>query len=246
MRWFLLITLRFVSAIVFRNIYVKFGVNVGEGVKHSITHHLRQVRLLKVHQLTDQIIDNTFLNTIQDLSNGRPLLLLIGNSTESLNIISNNELNKLEPESFKIVSTLLYDDTIPTLACNGLPLDYNRNRNISFSKDRISYGAVLSAYVCLEHLGFAFLHPLEPYYPYQISFNPKKCDKYTSIGTTNTKNTSNSELFCHMVHTESPYWPERSFHIHTQHPLELTEVIHIHIIIHMLFTYMFIFLNHML
>ena len=28
--------------------------------------------------------------------------------------------------------------------------------------------------------------------------------------------------------TESPYWPERSFHIHTQHPLELTDVLQGH------------------
>jgi hypothetical protein len=28
--------------------------------------------------------------------------------------------------------------------------------------------------------------------------------------------------------TESPYWPERAFHIHTQHPLELTDVLQGH------------------
>ena len=28
--------------------------------------------------------------------------------------------------------------------------------------------------------------------------------------------------------TENPYWPERSFHIHTQHPLELTDVLQGH------------------
>ena len=69
----------------------------------------------------------------------------------------------------------------------------------------IHYGAVLGAYVALEELGFGFLHPLSPTIPHQIRF-----PKYT------------------LDIKEFPYWSERSFHVHTQHPLELTEVLQGH------------------
>lgn len=39
--------------------------------------------------------------------------------------------------------------------------------------------------------------------------------------------TSTTPIFSLNI-TEQPYWPERSFHIHTQHPLELTDVLQGH------------------
>jgi hypothetical protein len=61
----------------------------------------------------------------------------------------------------------------------------------------------------LEILGFAFLHPLKPYIPNGILI---KVDNYSE------ENNSFNDINI----IESPYWPERAFHIHTQHPLELT------------------------
>jgi len=63
----------------------------------------------------------------------------------------------------------------------------------------------VGAYATLELLGFSFLHPLETYRPMQLTLSPPLVDI-----------------------SESPHWPHRAFHIHTQHPLELTEVLQGH------------------
>jgi hypothetical protein len=62
-------------------------------------------------------------------------------------------------------------------------------------------GAAHGAYAALEQLGFAFLHPLEPLVPDTLVFPTLTA-----------------------AVREQPRWPERTFHIHTQHPLELTEL----------------------
>lgn len=120
---------------------------------------------------------------------------------------------ELFQESYQIVSGDI-NGTF-ALACNGRPLDLDRHHNVSFNKLTVHYGAVLAAFVCLEKLGFAFLHPLQPYIPPILSISTDDCETYDNG-------------VCIMNITESPHWPERSFHIHTQHPLELTEVLQGH------------------
>ena len=63
-------------------------------------------------------------------------------------------------------------------------------------------GAAHGAYALLERLGFAFLHPLSPVVPEALS-----------------------EPAAEELSREEPRWPERTLHLHTQHPLELTEVL---------------------
>lgn len=57
------------------------------------------------------------------------------------------------------------------------------------------------AYALLEQLGFAFLHPLAPVIPAQLVLP----------GTLDVR--------------ESPRWPVRGIHLHTMHPLELTDLL---------------------
>ena len=116
-------------------------------------------------------------------NNVSSLLFLIGNATETNELIPQTELDSLEHESYIILSTFYHTtdnftstapanrhathnthphpsnhkstytvSAIPTLACNGLPLDSTRHTNISFDKEAIHYGAVLAGYVCLERL----------------------------------------------------------------------------------------------
>ena len=62
-------------------------------------------------------------------------------------------------------------------------------------------GALYGSYALLEELGFAFLHPLEPLRPAQLVLPTAAIDR-----------------------AESPHWPIRGWHVHSQHPLELAHV----------------------
>lgn len=66
---------------------------------------------------------------------------------------------------------------------------------------KISLGSHYAAYELLERLGFRFLHPLEPFIPKSLHF-PIALDR-----------------------TEAPRWPVRRWHLHTQHPIELTNLL---------------------
>lgn len=58
-----------------------------------------------------------------------------------------------------------------------------------------------AAYALMEQLGFAFLHPLAPHRP-------------TALGAIAVADA-----------TRTPRWHDREIHLHTQHPLELTELL---------------------
>ncbi|MBC7532686.1 MAG: hypothetical protein H7318_14020 [Oligoflexus sp.] len=66
--------------------------------------------------------------------------------------------------------------------------------------ERFNLGSHYAAYEVLETLGFRFLHPLEPYVPSELQFKP-------------------------VTKSSSPHWPIRRWHLHTQHPLELTNLL---------------------
>ena len=163
---------RLVKTILFTTIYVKVGKNVGVRVRDNFINLLHRVDSLNVIDITGIDINSVYLN------NSNSLLLLIGNSTETNELIPQTELDSLEHESYIILSTFYHPviqstttvtnhhvihnshthkvtrtaSAIPTLACNGLPLDSMRHTNISFDKEAIHYGAVLAGYVCLERL----------------------------------------------------------------------------------------------
>eukprot|EP00753_Platysulcus_tardus_P018117 PLAT6724.1.p1 GENE.PLAT6724.1~~PLAT6724.1.p1 ORF type:complete len:817 (+),score=447.38 PLAT6724.1:110-2452(+) len=66
----------------------------------------------------------------------------------------------------------------------------------------LSRGSSYAAYAVLGKLGFAFLHPLRPVVPEAV--------RGVQAG---------------LWKVESPRWAERGWHYHTEHPLELTEVL---------------------
>ena len=72
------------------------------------------------------------------------------------------------------------------------------------AKDRPhgNLGALHAAYALLEELGFGFLHPLAPLVPKTLRVPSATIDI-----------------------TSSPHWDIRRIHLHTQHPLELTEML---------------------
>src|SRR5262249_26054538 len=66
----------------------------------------------------------------------------------------------------------------------------------------INLGALHAGYAALEAVGFAFLHPLAPTIPGEIAL-PRAGVEIVS----------------------SPRWAKRGIHLHTQHPLELTDML---------------------
>ena len=67
-----------------------------------------------------------------------------------------------------------------------------------------SLGSAYAAYAVLQRLGFAFLHPLDPVAPAEL----------------NVSGVAEGER-----HSEGPALGFRGFHLHTEHPTELSEVL---------------------
>jgi hypothetical protein len=125
------------------------------------------------------------------------LVLSFGNSTLSKQYVS---LSDVKAEGFRIVAKPLAEGS-NVIAANGNPIDLN-GKGSAMNLDRVHYGAVVGTYAVLEQLGFSFLHPMDPIIPNLVSLPT------SDIST-----------------TEAPYWPTRTWHIHTQHPLEFTDVL---------------------
>ena len=146
------------------------------------------------------------LNSYDDVdpkSRDLSLVLALGNSSHWYSS-GMPSMRSLQPEGFALASTWIHENTL-LISSNGLPLASTRHKNISFDASHQHYGAIVGAYAALEEVGFSFLHPLAPSIPHRL-----KVPRYA------------------LDISESPYWPERSFHYHTQHPLELTEVLQGH------------------
>jgi hypothetical protein len=84
----------------------------------------------------------------------------------------------------------------PTIVTDGNPPRPDRYRLGA------NIGASYGAYALLEELGFAFLHPLQPLVPERLALPGRRVNI-----------------------VEKPYWPDRGIHIHTMHPLELTNLL---------------------
>ena len=133
------------------------------------------------------------------------LALLLGNCPCSDVSFPASKQRDITAESFQILGRYHESFDIYEVFSDGADLAHGYT-----SKDMIravNYGAIAGAYHTLELLGFSFLHPLSPLKPASLSID-------SSLFTENSLNI-----------TESPYWPIRIFHHHTQHPLELTEVL---------------------
>jgi hypothetical protein len=206
----------------FHSIYIEFGKNLGEHVPSQILKHLNNVEHIKVYDYNEYINLKNNNITIPIGS----LLISLGNTTNSLNLLNN--INNLPFESFEILSNIISESNnynISNIVSNGSPLDIETHSNVSFNTDRVHYGAVLGAYTALELLGFSFSHPLEPYIPSILRIDYQQCTSLLkNITLVNNINIS----YCNINVIESPHWPERGFHIHTQHPLEVTEVLNGH------------------
>ena len=217
---------------VYDGIFTLFGQNIGEHVQNRILNHLKSVPNLVVQNIehADKI------EGVTRRSKGNYLIFAAGNTTlaEQYTPISgttfkvNGRLkNYLEPDSFR----LRYVSSVqgykwPALISNGLPLSADTHRNTSLNKNLVHYGAVVGAYAALEALGFGFLHPLEPFIPSSISL-ATACEEGLATRQSMGEKCEDRHNCCIDI-IEEPHWTERCFHLHTQHPIELTEVLQGH------------------
>lgn len=194
-------------------IILSLGRNLGKHVSFRLENHLKATGVtVLTYEL--QPLDSTLSPTVCHELGRSCLLLGLGNSTLTnlhLSAATQSQQN-LAPESFTMLqkaASRLANNMLPfpVLVTDGLPRERNSHANATQEEFRkhIEYGAVVGSYHTLEHIGFAFLHPLRPYIPSAIIIN-------TSGAVATEVN-------------QSPRWPERNFHIHTQHPLELNEVL---------------------
>ena len=180
-------------------VFLDLGQNLGAHVQDRIRSHIGAVTMLEILTSYDQIYNGA--SSTDQLT----LILALGNSSHYMNSGQKNpSIGHLRPEGFAMISTYVDANTL-LIASNGKPLDQSRHKNISFDALEQHYGAIVGAYAALEQVGFKFLHPLAPSIPHRLRI----------------------PLYALNI-SENPYWPERSFHYHTQHPLELTEVLQGH------------------
>lgn len=121
---------------------------------------------------------------------GRSVVLSVGTTTLSSQLIGPAEMADLSDEGFVI------------------RFEAVRGRNIVAVKGRSAIGAAtnigigLGLFHLLESMGFSFLHPLDPLVPRRLGIDPEAIDT-----------------------AQSPRWRVRGIHLHTMHPIELTQLL---------------------
>lgn len=150
-------------------IYLDVGKNIGPHVTNRLSMYLKQSG---VHIIECNDDMNDFNNTENSL------ILSFGNSSLSKKYDVIEVLKSLDYESY-IIMGLFSKRSIPILLTDGLPISKDSHPNVSFSKDRSHYGAVVGLYQTLELLGFGFFHPLKPHIPSKIRLDTSK-DIYIS------------------------------------------------------------------
>ncbi len=109
------------------------------------------------------------------------LVIALGETSTTRALVTSAEVAALGSEGFILRSKT--DKGVTTVATDGP-------------------GVRFGTYALLEELGFAFLHPLAPTKPAELSAPASPLDR-----------------------TEEPRWPFRGIHLHTMHPTELTELL---------------------
>lgn len=121
------------------------------------------------------------------------LLLAIGEHPLTRRVIASSELTSLGSEAF-VVRTAEVDGH-PVLAADGRRLEPDPFGHANL-------GIAYAAYVAMERLGFAFLHPLAPTRPARLP-----------------------EVAPATERVETPRWRIRGLQLHTMHPLELSDLL---------------------
>ncbi len=122
--------------------------------------------------------------------------LVFGDAPARAQVISDADVVAAGPEGYVLRSGVVDGD--PALVVDGNPPAVVAGRHVLPSPGGAAYGS----YALLEELGFAFMHPLAPTLPLALPATLPTLDV-----------------------TTAPRWHKRNMHLHTMHPLELTELL---------------------
>mmetsp|Transcript_32495 Transcript_32495/g.54360 ORF Transcript_32495/g.54360 Transcript_32495/m.54360 type:complete len:919 (+) Transcript_32495:62-2818(+) len=154
----------------------------------------------RISQLLEQagLIVEDYSSAVESSFSAETLVLSFGNASLSAKYLT---LKDVAAEGFRF-QTMKYSRDSLLVVSNGQPM-VSDGYNYALDLDSVHYGAAVGVYAVLEQvLGFAFLHPMQPIIPSSV-VQPE----------------------ADLSATESPYWPRRTWHVHTQHPLEFTDVL---------------------
>jgi hypothetical protein len=111
-------------------------------------------------------------------------------------LVTDNMRAQLGPEGYAIARATDSRGAV-TISVDGLPATWTGLDSVARSPG----GAAFGAFALLEDLGFAFLHPLAPHVPQALDVDAV------------------------VARASSPRWPVRNVHLHTSHPIELSELL---------------------
>lgn len=154
-------------------------LQLGEGLPGPVAQRVVEL-LTQVEGVSPAVLDPQS-QALSDLPAGS-LLLSLGETPTTRRFLDRTEVEAQGPEGFVLLSREL----------NGVRI------LVGDGKDGLAY----VTYAALEHLGFAFLHPLVPALPTQLCWPGPGLEV-----------------------RERPHWPVRGIHLHTMHPTELTELL---------------------
>ncbi|HEY1100005.1 MAG TPA: hypothetical protein VGF99_13805 [Myxococcota bacterium] len=129
--------------------------------------------------------------------------LVFGHSAISVQVLDDGAVGDLDPEGYLIEGGTITSGAVDwqVLATDGVPssptLPNGRPNHLPSPG-----GAAYGSYALLEELGFAFMHPLEPTMPTALPAT------WPALST-----------------SSAPRWHKRNMHLHTMHPLELTDLL---------------------
>ena len=128
-----------------------------------------------------------------ELSSGS-FVFSFGNTTATNSLVSYQELMDVGVEGY-IVRSQMQNNSVMLIVANG-----NSQKAMDPFVVYNNIGLHYGIYESLKQVGFGFLHPLETLVPSTFRVSSSAIDL-----------------------VQSPRWPSRGWHYHTEHPLELTE-----------------------
>lgn len=135
------------------------------------------------------------LALVQPLADNNCALVITVGDVDE-SLVADADRATLGPEGYVIVRAT-DERGVVTLSVDGVPATWTGLDAVARSPGGAAFGAL----ALLEDLGFAFLHPLEPHVPATLDVDAV------------------------VARTSSPRWPVRNVHLHTSHPIELSELL---------------------